>query len=42
MKIDEREVPVYAGWADSTISIADIICLPIVRLHRTIDYSMIY
>jgi hypothetical protein len=30
MNIDERKVPVYAGWADSTISIADIICLPIV------------
>jgi hypothetical protein len=39
MKIDEREVPIYAGWADSTISIADIICLPIVGStgHLTTD-----
>jgi hypothetical protein len=30
MDIEEREVPIYAGWADSTISIADIIFLPLV------------
>jgi len=29
MDIEEREVPIYAGWADSTISIADVICLPL-------------
>jgi MFS family permease len=30
MDVDEREVPIYAGWADSMISIADVIALPIV------------
>jgi len=42
MKIDEREVPVYAGWADSTISIADIICLPIVRFSGHLRTGEIY
>jgi hypothetical protein len=30
MNVDEREVPIYAGWADSMVSIADVIGLPIV------------
>jgi hypothetical protein len=33
MDVDEREVPIYAGWADSMISIADVIALPIVSLR---------
>lgn len=42
MKIDEREVPIYAGWADSTISIADIICLPIhVRIIRHLPHRQL-
>jgi MFS family permease len=36
MDIEEREVPIYAGWADSTISIADIIFLPLVS-GRTVS-----
>lgn len=30
MNVDEREVPIYAGWADSMVSIADVVGLPIV------------
>jgi len=30
MDVPERDVPIYAGWADSMISIADVIGLPIV------------
>lgn len=30
MDVHERDVPIYAGWADSMISIADVIGLPIV------------
>jgi len=33
MNVDEHEVPIYAGWADSIISIADVIGLPIVSLY---------
>ena len=42
MKIDAPEVPIYAGWADSTISIADIICLPIVHFSGHLPIGDIY
>jgi hypothetical protein len=35
MNVDEREVPIYAGWADSMVSIADVVGLPIVSSINT-------
>ena len=35
MNVHERDVPIYAGWADSMISIADIIGLPIASLPQS-------
>lgn len=32
MDVDERDVPVYAGWADSMVSLVDVLGLPIVSL----------
>ena len=30
MGVDQRQVPTYAGWADSMVVIAELVCLPIV------------
>ena len=32
MDVPESEVPVYAGWADSAISVTIIACLPLVSI----------
>jgi hypothetical protein len=39
MGVDEREVPIYAGWADSMVSIADVVGLPIVSLNTSLPCS---
>jgi hypothetical protein len=42
MDIEEHGVPIYAGWADSAISIAIIMCLPLVsQCHGLGDYALI-
>lgn len=41
MNVPEREVPIWAGWADSMISVADVMGLPIVSALALYDEAHI-